>query len=170
MNRRTQWIAATVSSAAVVGWAAGAGAQNATTGTLGGVVRDAQQGVLPGAAVVAAHVPTGARYEAFTRADGRFDLLNVPVGPYDLEVALSGFGPRTLSGVVVTLGEATEAPVTLRLAALSETVDVVAEASAVFSPSRSGTTAGVAAGDRFTRDDLRSRWQAQLGLRYSFGR
>ena len=25
-------------------------------------------------------------------------------------------------------------------------------------------------GDRFTRDDLRSRWQAQLGLRYSFGR
>ena len=26
------------------------------------------------------------------------------------------------------------------------------------------------AGDRFTRDDLRSRWQAQLGLRYSFGR
>lgn len=146
MNRRTQWIAATVSSAAVVGWAAGAGAQNATTGTLGGVVRDAQQGVLPGAAVVAAHVPTGARYEAFTRADGRFDLLNVPVGPYDLEVALSGFGPRTLSGVVVTLGEATEAPVTLRLAALSETVDVVAEASAVFSPSRSGTTAGVAAG------------------------
>lgn len=26
------------------------------------------------------------------------------------------------------------------------------------------------AGDRFTRDDLRSRWQAQLGMRYSFGR
>ena len=26
------------------------------------------------------------------------------------------------------------------------------------------------AGDRFARDDLRSRWQAQLGVRYSFGR
>ena len=25
-------------------------------------------------------------------------------------------------------------------------------------------------GDRFARDDLRSRWQAQLGVRYSFGR
>ena len=25
-------------------------------------------------------------------------------------------------------------------------------------------------GGRFTRDDLRSRWQAQTGVRYSFGR
>ena len=33
------------------------------------------------------------------------------------------------------------------------------------SPARPGFT-----GDRFARDDLRSRWQAQLGLRYSFGR
>ena len=32
-------------------------------------------------------------------------------------------------------------------------------------PARPGFT-----GDRFTGDDLRSRWQAQLGLRYSFGR
>ena len=35
----------------------------------------------------------------------------------------------------------------------------------VNSPARPGFT-----GDRFTGDDLRSRWQAQLGLRYSFGR
>ena len=33
------------------------------------------------------------------------------------------------------------------------------------SPARPGFT-----GDRFARDDLRSRWQAQLGVRYSFGR
>lgn len=117
MIRRTQWKAATVlaAAAAVAGPAAGR-AQNATTGTLGGVVRDARQGVLPGAAVVAAHVPTGTRHEAFTRADGRFDLLNVQVGPYDLEVAMSGFAPWSLSDVAVTLGEATEVPVTSRSA------------------------------------------------------
>ena len=146
MNRRTQWIAGTAVVAALLGSAAVAGAQNATTGTIGGVVRDAQQGVLPGAAVVAVHAPTGTRYEAFTRADGRFDLLNVQVGPYDIEVAMSGFGTQPLSGVVVTLGEATEVPVTLQLATLTETVEVVAEASEVFSPARSGTTAGVATG------------------------
>ena len=142
MNRRTQWIAETVAVAVLGGLPAGGEAQNATTGTIGGVVRDAQQGVLPGAGVVAVHAPTGTRYEAFTQADGRFDLLNVQVGPYDLEVAMSGFGTQSLSGVVVTLGEATEVPVTLQLATLTEAVEVTAEASAVFSPSRLGTTAG----------------------------
>ncbi len=39
--------------------------------------------------------------------------MNAQVGPYDLEIALDGFGTRALSGVVVTLGEATEVPVTL---------------------------------------------------------
>ena len=92
-----------VTVAAVLGTTAAVRAQNATTGTLGGVVRDAQQGVLPGAGVVAVHAPTGTRYEAFTRADGRFDLLNAQVGPYDLEIALSGFGTQALSGVVVSL-------------------------------------------------------------------
>ena len=51
-----------------------------------------------------------------------------------------------MSGVVVTLGEATEVPVTLQLATVTETVEVTAEASSVFSPSRSGTTAGVESG------------------------
>ena len=147
MIRRTSWrIAAGLTIAAVLGATAAGRAQNATTGTLGGVVRDAQRGVLPGASVVAVHAPTGTRYEAFTRADGRFDLLNAQVGPYDLEIALSGFGTRALSGVVVTLGEATEVPVTLQLATVTETVEVTAEASSVFSPSRSGTTASVESG------------------------
>ena len=147
MGRCTQWIAvAVVVVAAVAGSVAAGRAQNATTGTLGGVVRDAQQGVLPGAGVVAVHAPTGTRYEAFTRADGRFDLLNVQVGPYDLEVGLTSFQTRSLTGVVVTLGEATEVPITLQLATVTETVQVTADASTVFSPSRSGTTAGVGTG------------------------
>ena len=37
--------------------------------------------------------------------------------------------------------------------------------SSVNTPARPGFT-----GDRYARDDLRSRWQAQLGVRYSFGR
>ena len=149
MIRRTSSssrIAAALAFAAMLGATAAVRAQNATTGTLGGVVRDAQLGVLPGASVVAIHAPTGTRYEAFTRADGRFDLLNAQVGPYELEIALSGFGTRALSGVVVTLGEATEVPVTLQLATVTETVEVTAQASSMFSPSRSGTTASVESG------------------------
>ena len=147
MTRRSPWqVVALFALAGVLGTTAAMRAQNATTGTLGGIVRDAQQGVVPGTSVVATHAPTGTRYEALTRGDGRFDLLNVQVGPYELEVALSGFGTQSLSGVVVTLGEATEIPITLQLATVSETVEVTAAASALFSPSRSGTTAGVESG------------------------
>ena len=38
--------------------------------------------MLPGASVIAVHAPTGTRHEAFTRTDGRFDLLNAQVGPF----------------------------------------------------------------------------------------
>ena len=62
MFRRTSWrIAAALALAAVLGATAAGRAQNATTGPLGGVVRDAQLGVLPGASVVAVHAPTGTR-------------------------------------------------------------------------------------------------------------
>ena len=48
MTRRTSWkIVASVAVAGVMGTTAASYAQNATTGTLGGVVRDAQRGGAP---------------------------------------------------------------------------------------------------------------------------
>jgi hypothetical protein len=121
-----------------------ASAQNVTTGSLSGVVRDAQGGVLPGATVVAVHVPTGTSYEGVTESDGRFSILNVRVGgPYEITVAMPGFRTETLGDLTVALGESSEVPVTLNLETLTETVVVTAEASAIFSPSRAGTTATV---------------------------
>ena len=69
MNRRTQWIAGTIAVAAVLGSTATGLAQNATTGTLGGVVRDAPQ-------------PTLERLDAVSE-------LQLVVAPYD--VRQSGF-------------------------------------------------------------------------------
>ena len=47
-------------------------AQGVTTASITGVVRDAQGGVVPGATVVAIHVPSGTSYEGVSQADGRF--------------------------------------------------------------------------------------------------
>lgn len=113
--------------------------QTVTTGTLTGVVSDQQGGVLPGATVSAVHTPTGTTYEAVTAADGRFSLLNVRVGgPYQLTVALSGFRTASLPNLTVRLGEETEAPVTLEIAAVTETVTVTAAVDPVFTGSRAG--------------------------------
>jgi len=49
-----------------------ADAQGVTTGAISGVVKDDQGGVIPGATVLAVHVPSGTKYEAVTQADGRF--------------------------------------------------------------------------------------------------
>ena len=66
--------------------------QTVTTGSMPGVVADAQQGVLPGATVVAVHTPTGTSYETVTGADGHYSFLNVRVGgPYTVTVTMAGF-------------------------------------------------------------------------------
>jgi hypothetical protein len=130
----------------LVAWATPpAYAQNVTTGSLTGVVKDAQGGVLPGATVTAVHEPTGTSYETVTEGDGRFQLLHVRVGgPYNVTISLQGFKPLMQMGVVAKLGEATSIPVQLQIETLTETVEVRADAaSAVFTPSHAGAAANI---------------------------
>ncbi len=129
-------------AAAVVLLLAGAQAgfgQNVTSGTLTGVVMDAQKGVLPGATVIATHTPTGTTYEAVTQSDGRFTMVSVRVGgPYTIKVTMPGFRDSEQTGVMVALGETRSVDFTMNLASVSETVNVVAEAQ-VIDTERAGT-------------------------------
>ena len=60
------------------------------------------------------HEPSGTRYEATTRADGRFSLPGMRVGgPYTVTATLSGFQPQTVKDVIVNLGVATDLVLTL---------------------------------------------------------
>ena len=114
-------------------------AQGVTTGALSGVVVDAQKAPVPGATVVALHEPSGTRYEATTRADGRFSLPGMRVGgPYTVTATLSGFQPSALKDVVVNLGVEAGLELTLGTAALTEEVTVTAQTSEVFSAARTG--------------------------------
>src|SRR5262245_32522871 len=119
--------------------------QNVTTGTLTGVVKDMQGGVVPGATVTALHGPTGTSYEAVTEGDGTFHLLNVRVGgPYTVTVALPGFKTFTQPGIIAKLGEATNIPVQLQLDTVNETVEVRGDAAdAIFTPSHAGAAANI---------------------------
>jgi hypothetical protein len=118
------------------------GAQGATTGSLTGVITDAQGGVLPGAAVLATHTPTGTTYDGVTDAQGRYSLLNVRVGPYNVTVSMGGFKPETQLGIDVRLGEQKKVDFTLQLETVAETVEVVG-VSSVIDSSRAGTADNV---------------------------
>jgi carboxypeptidase family protein len=119
-----------------------AAAQGATTGSLTGVITDAQGGVLPGANVVATHTPTGTTYDSVTDASGRYNFLNVRVGPYNVTVSMGGFKPETVENVDVMLGEQKAIDVRLQLETVAETIEVIAMTSIIDS-SRPGTADNV---------------------------
>jgi hypothetical protein len=117
-------------------------AQTVTTGSLTGVVTDAQGGVLPGATVQAVHMPTGTSYETVTEADGRYNILNVRVGPYTVTATMSGFKADPQQNIEVKLGEQRTIDVKMQIETLTETVEVVGMTSIIDS-SRAGTADNV---------------------------
>ena len=60
-------------------------------GSIVGVVRDPQGGVMPGATVTIVNKETNLTKEAMTDADGSFTVTNVLPGPYNVKVSLQGF-------------------------------------------------------------------------------
>jgi len=122
-------------------------AQSVTTGTLTGSVsgaEDAGGGVLPGSTVTAVHEPTGTRYTATTGPDGRFVIPNVRAGgPYQVTASAQGYKESGVSNVFAQLGTAVEVPIQLPLAAVEETINVVANADEVINPNRTGSASAV---------------------------
>ena len=101
------------------------------TAQINGTVADESGGILPGATVTAIQIDTGLRREAVTEATGTFTLTNLPIGPYRLEVSLSGFRSYAQTGIVLQVGSNPVIPVTLQLGQLAETVSVEASAPLV---------------------------------------
>ena len=122
----------------------GAYAQGVTTGSIAGVVQDAQGLPIPGATVIATHDPSGTTYEAVSREDGRFSIPGVRVGgPYSINGTLAGFQPTTTKDVFVSLGVSADVVLKLGNVAVEETVTVTAATDPVFASSRTGAATAV---------------------------
>ena len=89
-------------------------AQGVTTSAMKGLVLDAKGQPLPGATVVATHVPSGTVYGAATRENGQYDLLNMRIGgPYEVKVSFVGAQTYSASGIQLVLGKTYESRITL---------------------------------------------------------
>lgn len=116
-----------------------------TTGSITGTVKDSKGVTLPGATIVATHVPSGTTYSTVTRGNGQFVLPNMRVGgPYSVKISFVGFNTRTFDNLSVTLGTPTNLEVALsdQASALAE-VTVKGHKGAVISSERNGTSTNV---------------------------
>ena len=98
------------------------------TGSISGTVKDRSDAAVVGAKVVATNVDTNLGTETATGADGSFRILALSVGTYKLGVTAKGFRPFTETGIVVKVNDQLKYDVTLDVGAITEEVQVQANA------------------------------------------
>lgn len=115
-------------------------AQGVTTGAINGLVTDDKGTALPGANVIAVHVPSGTQYGTAVRAGGAFDLPNLRIGgPYTVQVSFIGYKQQTQDNVFVRLGQTVRLDFSLIQEALTVgEIEVVAELDEVLNSDRTG--------------------------------
>tara|TARA_R110002073_G_scaffold72537_1_gene177440 strand:- start:433831 stop:436914 length:3084 start_codon:yes stop_codon:yes gene_type:complete len=117
-----------------------------TTSNMNGSVIDDQNQPLPGASVVAIHIPTGTKYGGTTNFEGRYNLLNMRVGgPYTLSISYVGFKTQEFNDISLTLGKTFSLDIAMQ--SESESLDeVVLQASGgnnIFGNDRTGAQTSV---------------------------
>src|SRR6185312_6923257 len=106
-------------------------AQNVSLSQISGTVRDATGSVVPAAQVTVTQTDTGLTRTAPSGTNGVYLLPSLPVGPYKLEVKKEGFSTYNQSGIVLQVGSSPTIDVTMQIGAVSQEVNVEANAAMV---------------------------------------
>lgn len=98
------------------------------SGTISGAVTDPSGAVIPNAAVSIRNTQTGVVRQAATNTEGLYVAPGLAVGNYEVEVRVQGFKTQ-VQIVVLTVGSQLVVDVSLTTGAVSETVNVTADAA-----------------------------------------
>ena len=93
-------------------------------GTINGQVLDPSGGAIADAGIVILNDVTGLRYTTKTNGEGIYILLNLPPGPYRLQVSRVGFKTLIKPDIILNVQDALAISFTLPIGALAETVTV----------------------------------------------
>jgi len=100
-----------------------------TTASILGVVTDERESVVPSATVTARNTETGFSRVAQTDGNGRYNLVNLPIGSYEVTVEAANFGKYVQTGIELLVNQNAEINVGLKAGGVQETVTVTENAS-----------------------------------------
>jgi Carboxypeptidase regulatory-like domain/TonB dependent receptor-like, beta-barrel/TonB-dependent Receptor Plug Domain len=95
-----------------------------TTGTIQGTVLDENGAAVPGAVVEVKHLDTNLVKNFTTDEAGRFVVLALPPGPYSVTVTKSGFATLVVERADLTVGQAMNLPLSMKVSGVAERVTV----------------------------------------------
>jgi hypothetical protein len=101
------------------------------TGSITGRIIDVQGAAVPGVTVTASNAATGFVRATVSDGEGVYRVSALPVGTYDLKAELGGFTTTERKGIIVNVAQTTDLNLELRLAGVTEAVNVTAESPLV---------------------------------------
>jgi hypothetical protein len=108
---------------------ASAYAQN--TATLIGTVTDESNAVHPGTMITATESSTGQAYTATSDGRGAYRIVDMQPGTYRVQATQTGFATLVVSNVQLLVGQTVTLPLTIKPAAVTQTIQVEGEAALV---------------------------------------
>ena len=101
------------------------------TGRVIGTVTDQQGAAIPAAKVTVTNAATSIATTITTKDDGTFEVVNLPIGPYRVEVQHDGFNKVVTQPNRLEINQSLRFDVVLTLGAVSQTVTVESQTSRV---------------------------------------
>jgi outer membrane receptor for ferrienterochelin and colicin len=111
-----------------------------TTGTIQGTVLDANGAAVPGAEVEVKNIDTNFIRTTTTDEDGRFAAPQLPSGRYNVTVTKTGFATLVVEKADLTVGQAMNLPLSMKVSSVQETVTITATPTVDTVKTESSTT------------------------------
>lgn len=114
---------------ALICFCAFAAAQELTTGSVVGVVREESGSVVSGASITATNRATGAHREITSGVSGEFSIPGLAPALYDVKVERQGFRAYLMEGLELKINQVARLEVRLQVGAITESVTVTGGAA-----------------------------------------
>jgi Carboxypeptidase regulatory-like domain/TonB dependent receptor len=95
-------------------------------GSIRGTILDEKGGTVPDAGVEAKNIDTNLSKTVASDSEGRFEFTSLPPGTYTVTISKAGFATMVQTGATLTVGQVMSLPVTMKVSAAQEKIEVSA--------------------------------------------